>query len=31
MLNLVAAYAANPLDPQWLMDTLGLTGSDRTT
>ena len=25
MLNLVASYAANPLDPQWLMDTLGLT------
>ena len=25
MLDLVAAYAANPLDPQWLMDTLGLT------
>ena len=23
MLNLVAAYAADPLDPQWLMDTLG--------
>ena len=31
MLNLVAAYAANPLDPQWLMDTLGLTESARTT
>ncbi|OBC13503.1 spermidine/putrescine ABC transporter ATP-binding protein [Mycobacterium sp. 852013-50091_SCH5140682] len=31
MLNLVASYAANPLDPAWLMDTLGLTESARTT
>jgi ABC-2 type transport system ATP-binding protein len=31
MLNLVAAYSANPLDPQWLMDTLGLTECARTT
>jgi ABC-2 type transport system ATP-binding protein len=31
MLNLVAAYAANPLDPKWLMDTLGLTDVARTT
>jgi len=31
MLNLVAAYAANPLDPSWLMDTLGLTDVARTT
>src|SRR2546423_8514039 len=31
MLNLVAAYAANPLEPQWLMDTLGLTEAARTT
>ena len=31
MLNLVAAYSANPLDPQWLMDTLGLTDAARTT
>jgi ABC-2 type transport system ATP-binding protein len=31
MLNLVAAYAANPLDPRWLMDTLGLTDMARTT
>ena len=31
MLDLVAAYAANPLDPQWLMDTLGLTEAARTT
>jgi ABC-2 type transport system ATP-binding protein len=31
MLNLVAAYAANPLDPNWLMDTLGLTEVARTT
>jgi ABC-2 type transport system ATP-binding protein len=31
MLNLVAAYAANPLDPQWLMDTLGLTEAAKTT
>ncbi|BBY53780.1 ABC transporter ATP-binding protein [Mycolicibacillus koreensis] len=31
MLNLVAAYAADPLDPQWLLDTLGLTTAARTT
>jgi ABC-2 type transport system ATP-binding protein len=31
MLNLVAAYAANPLDPQWLMATLGLTEAARTS
>ncbi|MGK2882800.1 MAG: ABC transporter ATP-binding protein [Mycobacterium sp.] len=31
MLNLVAAYAANPLDPAWLMSTLGLTDAARTT
>lgn len=31
MLNLVAAYSANPLDPAWLMDTLGLTDSAKTT
>ncbi|AQA05644.1 spermidine/putrescine ABC transporter ATP-binding protein [Mycobacterium sp. MS1601] len=31
MLNLVAAYAANPLDPQWLLHTLGLTDVARTT
>jgi ABC-2 type transport system ATP-binding protein len=31
MLELVAAYAANPLDPKWLMDTLGLTEVARTT
>jgi len=31
MLNLVAAYAANPLEPAWLMDTLGLTDVARTT
>ena len=31
MLNLVAAYSANPLDPQWLMETLGLTEAARTT
>jgi len=31
MLNLVAAYAADPLDPQWLLDTLGLTEAARTT
>ncbi|ORB17425.1 ABC transporter ATP-binding protein [Mycobacterium noviomagense] len=31
MLNLVAAYATDPLDPQWLMDTLGLTECARTT
>jgi ABC-2 type transport system ATP-binding protein len=31
MLNLVAAYAADPLDPKWLMDTLGLTEAAHTT
>lgn len=31
MLKLVASYAANPLDPAWLMDTLGLTEAARTT
>lgn len=31
MLRLVASYAANPLDPDWLLDTLGLTGAARTT
>lgn len=31
MLDLVASYAADPLDPAWLMETLGLTESARTT
>lgn len=31
MLQLVASYAADPIDPQWLLDTLGLTESARTT
>jgi len=31
MLNLVASYAANPLDPHWLLETLGLTEAARTT
>jgi ABC-2 type transport system ATP-binding protein len=31
MLNLVAAYSANPLDPAWLLDTLGLNDAARTT
>lgn len=31
MLDLVAAYAADPLDPAWLLDTLGLTDVARTT
>lgn len=31
MLKLVAAYAADPLDPAWLLDTLGLTDAARTT
>ena len=31
MLNLVAAYAADPLDPAWLLDTLGLTEAANTT
>jgi ABC-2 type transport system ATP-binding protein len=31
MLELVAAYAADPLDPDWLLSTLGLTDVARTT
>jgi ABC-2 type transport system ATP-binding protein len=31
MLTLVASYSANPLDPAWLLDTLGLTDAARTT
>lgn len=31
MLALVASYAARPLDPAWLLDTLGLTEVARTT
>lgn len=31
MLNLVASYAARPLDPAWLLDTLGLTEAAKTT
>ena len=31
MLNLVASYSAAPLDPAWLLDTLGLADSARTT
>jgi ABC-2 type transport system ATP-binding protein len=31
MLNLVASYSADPLDPRWLMDTLGLTEAAKTT
>ncbi|GJF12299.1 ABC transporter ATP-binding protein [Mycolicibacterium cyprinidarum] len=31
MLDLVASYASDPIDPQWLLDTLGLTESARTT
>jgi len=31
MLNLVAAYSAHPLDPAWLLNTLGLTDAARTT
>lgn len=30
MLQLVAAYSADPLDPDWLLTTLGLTESVRT-
>lgn len=30
MLQLVASYAAQPLDPAWLLDTLGLTASAKT-
>ncbi|MBO0855789.1 MAG: ABC transporter ATP-binding protein, partial [Nocardia sp.] len=30
MLELVASYSADPLDPQWLLDTLGLTEARRT-
>ncbi|MGY4708684.1 ABC transporter ATP-binding protein [Mycolicibacterium sp. CBM1] len=31
MLRLVASYAANPIDPDWLLQTLGLTEAARTT
>ncbi len=31
MLNLVAAYSADPLDPDWLLNTLGLTDAASTT
>jgi len=31
MLELVASYASDPIDPRWLLDTLGLTDSARTT
>jgi ABC-2 type transport system ATP-binding protein len=31
MLDLVAAYSANPLDPQWLLRTLGLDDARRTS
>lgn len=31
MLDLVASYAARPLDPQWLLATLGLSEAARTT
>jgi ABC-2 type transport system ATP-binding protein len=31
MLKLVASYAAKPLDPDWLLETLGLTESAGTT
>lgn len=31
MLDLVASYAARPLDPAWLLDTLGLTDAAKTT
>jgi ABC-2 type transport system ATP-binding protein len=30
MLDLVAAYSADPLDPDWLLRTLGLQGARRT-
>jgi len=30
MLDLVASYSANPLDPQWLLNTLGLQDARRT-
>lgn len=31
MLDLVAAYSADPLDPRWLLQTLGLSDAARTT
>ena len=31
MLRLIAAYSARPLDPDWLLKTLGLTGVVRTS
>ena len=30
MLRLVASYAARPLDPAWLLETLGLTAASKT-
>lgn len=31
LLNLIAAYSADPLDPDWLLDTLGLADAAKTT
>lgn len=31
MLDLAASYSANPLDPAWLLDTVGLTGHERSS
>ncbi|WPF65124.1 MULTISPECIES: ABC transporter ATP-binding protein [unclassified Corynebacterium] len=31
MLRLTAAYSANPLDPGWLMEVVGLTGARKNT
>lgn len=30
MLNLVASYSANPLDPEWLLETVGLASNKKT-
>lgn len=30
MLRLVASYSKNPLDPDWLLETVGLTGHEKT-
>ena len=31
MLDLVASYSANPMDPEWLLETVGLTDHRRTS
>jgi ABC-2 type transport system ATP-binding protein len=31
MLDLAASYSADPLDPSWLLDTVGLTGHEKSS